>query len=212
MGTNSEAGGRFYDGALDEGVIYNRALSAGEVRYLAGYRAQVIPVLTVAPLSTLEADVDPADPSTLTAVLKINGIDASALVLGTTTTDFEKWPDNPAANADNFDLTNYASLDDSTVIQTVFTQPVTTIFMMERGANDNGFFQALDADGNPVGDKLAFTNADFQLPDAGLQIVNQNAGGIAIEASAPIYGLQILPPEGSLHSIDPASISAVPAP
>ncbi len=43
MGTNSEAGGRFYDGALDEAVIYNRALSAGEVRYLAGFRAMVDP-------------------------------------------------------------------------------------------------------------------------------------------------------------------------
>jgi hypothetical protein len=39
MGTNSEAGGRFYDGALDEGVIYDRALSAGEVRFLAGFSA-----------------------------------------------------------------------------------------------------------------------------------------------------------------------------
>jgi len=43
MGTNSEAGGRFYDGVLDEGVIYNRALSAGEVRYLAGFRPMVDP-------------------------------------------------------------------------------------------------------------------------------------------------------------------------
>jgi hypothetical protein len=43
MGTNSEAGGRFYDGALDEAVIYNRALSAGEIRYLAGFRPMVDP-------------------------------------------------------------------------------------------------------------------------------------------------------------------------
>ena len=41
IGTNSEAVGRFYDGALDEVVIYNRALSAGEVRYLAGFRSMV---------------------------------------------------------------------------------------------------------------------------------------------------------------------------
>ena len=175
-------------------------------------RAPVTPVLTVAPLTTLEADVAPDDPSTLTAVLKINGIDASTLILGTTTTDFEKWPDQPAAYADNLDLTTYASLDDSTVIQTVFGQPVMTVFMMERGANDSGFFQALDADGNPIGEMVAFTSEDFQLPDAGLQIVGQSAGGVAIESTAPISGLRILPPVDGVHSIDPASISAVPAP
>ena len=165
--------------------------------------------ITIGPIDSLEAEVDPADPSTLVAVLKINGIDASALVLGTTTADFEKHADHPAAHADNLDLTTYASLDDSTVIQTVFAQPVTAIFMMERGANDSGFFQPIDADGNAIGDKVAFTAADFQLPDTGLKIVNQNAGGIVIESDVPINGLMILPPEGKLHSIDPASISAI---
>ena len=62
-----------------------------------------------------------------------------------------------------------------------------------------------------IGGKVAFTKADFQLPDTGLKIAGQNAGGIAIEASGPIYGLQFLPPEGGLTGIDPASISAIPA-
>jgi hypothetical protein len=175
-------------------------------------RTPVPPVLTVAPLGSLEADVDPADANTLVSVLKINGIDASALIVGTTTTDFEKFADHPAADADNLDLTTYGSLDDSTVIQTVFARPVTTIFMMERGANDNGFFQALDADGNPTGEMVAFTAADFQLPDAGLKIVGQDAGGIAIQSDVPIGGFVILPSEGGVHSIDPASISAIPIP
>ncbi len=83
---------------------------------------------------------------------------------------------------------------------------------MERGANDSGFFQALDADGNPTGEMVAFTAADFQLPDAGLKIVGQDAGGIEIRSDVPIGGLVILPPEGGVHSIDPASISAIPAP
>ncbi len=167
--------------------------------------------ITIGPIDSLEAEVDPADPGTLVAVLKINGNDAKDLILGTTTADFEKWPDHPAADADNLDLTTYASLDDSTVIQTVFAQPVTTIFIMERGANDSGFFQPIDADGNAIGGKVAFTKADFQLPDTGLKIAGQDAGGIAIEASGPIYGLQFLPPEGGLTGIDPASISAIPA-
>ncbi|UCF17618.1 MAG: hypothetical protein JSW59_09180, partial [Phycisphaerales bacterium] len=175
-------------------------------------RAPVVPVISAAPLNALEVDVDPADPSTLVSILSINGNDASALIVGTTTTDFEKHAGREAVHADNLDLTTYASLDDSTVISTVFGQPVTTIFMMERGANDSGFFQALDTDGNPIGEMIPFTAADFQLPEAGLKIVNQDAGGIAITSDAPIGGLMILPPEGGVHSIDPASISAIAAP
>jgi len=38
IGTNTESGGRFSEGIHDEVMIYNRALSAGEVMYLAGYR------------------------------------------------------------------------------------------------------------------------------------------------------------------------------
>jgi hypothetical protein len=170
------------------------------------------PLLTISQIEDLEAEVDPGNPTTLTAVLGINGTSASSLIVGTTTTDFEKNAGQEAVYADNMDLTTYASLDDSTWIQTMFDQPVTTIFIMERGANDSGFFQALDADGNPIGGAVAFTGEDFQLPEAGLKIVGQTAGGIVISASAPISGLLILPPEGKLHSIDPASISAIPAP
>lgn len=175
-------------------------------------RLRRAPVITVAPLGSLEADIDPNDPNKLVSVLKINGTDASGLIVGTTTTDFEKFSDHPAADTDNLDLTTYASLDDSTVIQTMFARPVTTDFIMERGANDSGFFQALDGNGNPAGEMVAFTAADFQLPDAGLKIVGQDAGGIAIVSDTPIGGLLILPPEGGVHSIDPASISAIGAP
>ncbi|MHC4497073.1 MAG: hypothetical protein ACYSYM_14760, partial [Planctomycetota bacterium] len=181
---------------------------------IALYRTEAqasTPTITVAPLSSLEAERDPADSATLTAVLKINGVDASALIVGATTTDFEKHAGREAIHADNLDLTTYASLDDSTWIQTMFAQPVTTIFLMERGANDSGFFQALDADGNPVGEMVPFEATDFQLPEADLKIVDQNAGGVAIESDVPIGGLMILPPEGGVHSIDPASISAIAA-
>jgi hypothetical protein len=43
LGRNSENTDRLYDGVLDEAMMYNRALSAGEVRYLAGFRAPVDP-------------------------------------------------------------------------------------------------------------------------------------------------------------------------
>ncbi len=38
LGENPESTGRFYDGLLDEVMIYNRALSDGEIMYLAGNR------------------------------------------------------------------------------------------------------------------------------------------------------------------------------
>jgi hypothetical protein len=43
IGTNTQASGRFSESIMDEAVIYNRALSAGEVRYLAGFRPMVDP-------------------------------------------------------------------------------------------------------------------------------------------------------------------------
>jgi hypothetical protein len=78
------------------------------------------------------------------------------------------------------------------------------------GANDSGFFQPIDADGNPIGRRLAFTGADFRLQETGLLLNNQQAGGIAIVAEVPINGLLILPPTGRTNSIDPASVSGIP--
>ena len=39
IGTNTQASGRFSESIVDEAMIYDRALSAGEIRYLAGERA-----------------------------------------------------------------------------------------------------------------------------------------------------------------------------
>jgi len=38
LGENAQATGRFWDGLIDEVMIYNRTLSDGEIRYLAGLR------------------------------------------------------------------------------------------------------------------------------------------------------------------------------
>jgi hypothetical protein len=169
------------------------------------------PVISAGPIDSLDAVLNPDNPRALEAVLAINGIDVNDLIVGTTTTDFEKQADHPAAHADNFDLTTYASLDDSRIIQTVFDVPVTTIFILEMGANDSGFFQPIDADGNPIGGRLAFTGDDFRFQETGLLLNNQQAGGIAIVAEVPINGLLILPPVDRTNSIDPASVSAVAA-
>jgi hypothetical protein len=44
LGDNPEAAGRLLDGMLDEVKLYNRALSEGEVLYLAGFRMPIEPV------------------------------------------------------------------------------------------------------------------------------------------------------------------------
>jgi hypothetical protein len=155
----------------------------------------------------MEIDVDPNAPETAIAVLSINGIDVNDLTLGTTSSDLEKYEDHPAADADNFDLTIYASLDDSTVVKTAFDVPVTTIFILERGADDSGYIQALDANGEPVGDMVSFTPDNFL--DTGYEFAGQKGGAMVITAQAPIYGIQILPPDDGALGIDPVSVSAI---
>ena len=124
-------------------------------------------IITVDPIESLDAltaaDLDPidGDPNALVEVLGINGYAASDLVLGTTSSDFEKFADHPAADADNFDLITYASLDDANVVEIVFDVPVTTVFIMERGADDQGYLLPIHADGAPIGGALKFTTPDF---------------------------------------------------
>ncbi len=143
-------------------------------------------------------------------VQSIDGIDAGSLILGTTSTDFEKYADHPAADADDFELGTYASLDDSTSVTVRFAMPVTTIFIVERGGNDQGLIQPLDESGSPVGGTAAFAQSDwFGL---GLTIAGQAAGAMVITADTPIWGITILPPIGGAIGIDPACICAVPAP
>jgi hypothetical protein len=170
------------------------------------------PAIKVKPISSLDAVVSPTDPNTLVTVNAINGISTSDLIVGTTTHTGTVTA-NPGALADDFDLTTYASCDNSPVVETVFPFPVTTIFILERGANDRGFFQPIDALGKPIGAKVAFVATDFQYDTTGKKrIVGQQAGGVAIQSLKPMSGLLIFPPTGGVTGIDPASISAIPAP
>ncbi|MFZ2147271.1 MAG: LamG domain-containing protein [Sedimentisphaerales bacterium] len=154
IGNNSQNTDREWTGLIDEVAIYNRALSEGEVMYLAGKRAT--PVITVNPIETMEATGDFGD------ILSINGIPVSDLIVGTT-----MFPDPPASepqpaeNADNFSLATAATADNQPYMQTMFGQAVTTIFIFEKSGNDNGSMQALDAMGDPVGNAVVFSPADF---------------------------------------------------
>lgn len=185
--------------------------SGSGVLYVDDFRllpAAVVPTvaagITVAPASSFEATGNDG------MVLSIDGLDVSTLVLGVTSTDFEKYADHPAADADDFSLADYASLDDSGAVTVMFAVPVTTIFIVERGANDQGSIQPLDADGNAAGGTAAFAQSDWYK--SGPTIAGQTAGVMVITADASIFGITILPPAGGVIGIDPACICAVATP
>ena len=159
--------------------------------------------LTVAPLDSIEVTGDDG------MVLSINGVNVDDLVVGTTTTDFEKHAAQPAVYADDFDLGTYASLDDSSYIKMLFAVPVSTVFIVERGGNDLGVIQPLDADGNPIAGMQTFAKSDWYKP--GFKVSGQAGGGLAITSEEPIYGIQVLPAVDANIGLDPASVSGVPA-
>ena len=205
--TTSLGAGTYY-WAVDQVEADGVTIHAGPV-----WSFTVVSVITVGPIESLDAIANPVIPDMLLAPLAINGIDVSGLVQGTTTADFEKYADHPAADADNLGLTTYASLDEATLVKTVFDVPVTTIFILELGADDSGFLQPIDANDIPIGAPLAFTAADFHFEGTDtLKIAGQPAGGMAIVADVPINGIEITPPIDGPLGIDPAIIAAIPVP
>ncbi|MCU0916934.1 MAG: discoidin domain-containing protein [Planctomycetes bacterium] len=180
-----------------QGILY-----VDDLRLLPAAAAPALK-LTIAPAGTIKATGNDG------TVQSINGIDAAKLVLGKTVADYEKYPDHPAAHADDLNLGTYASLDEAKTITTMFAGPVTTIFVIERGGNDSGFIQPLDAAGQLLGEPQPFVTASWSKP--GVTIGGQAAGGLAITSSAPIRGIKFLPPAGGVTGVDPASIAGVPA-
>jgi hypothetical protein len=183
--------------------VGNPAAEGEGTLYVDDIRLVLPPVVTVAPADAVETTGDNG------MVLSINGISVDDLVLGTTTTDFEKWPDHPAPHADDFDLGTYASLDDSSYITMKFDVPLSAVFIIERGANDLGRIQPIDADGNPIGVETTFAKSDWFKP--GIKISGQDAGAMVITAEVPIAGVTILPAQGANMGLDPASVSGLPA-
>jgi hypothetical protein len=86
---------------------------------------------------------------------------------------------------------------------------VRTIFIIERGANDLGFIQLLDAAANPVGTVQPFATTDWFKP--GVKINGQDAGAMVITSRIPISAVTFLPPADAPMGLDPASVSAIPA-
>lgn len=143
-------------------------------------------------------------------VVSIEGIEAKDLILGTTTfAGAPKYADQPPASADDFNTGSSASSDDQAYMQTVFAQPVSKIYLLEKGANDSGYIQAIGANGTPAGGRVAFTAGTF------FKSVNkfggQTGGVIVIAAETPIYGIRILPPDTGALGVDAVCIAGVPA-
>jgi len=171
---------------------------------LSGARAD----LTMAPLSSWDITGDYGD------VLSLNGYPVSRLIVGTTV--FANPPGNTpeelAQNADDFSLATAASADSMAWVETVFTQPVRIIFMLEKNGNDSGTIQGLDVNRNLVGGIVTFTGGALYWTNTGylsslLAVNHQNAWGTVITSDIPIYGIRITAP-----GIDPVSIMAVGQP
>jgi len=163
------------------------------------------PVITISPVDTLEATGDNG------MIISINGISVNDMILGTTTFAGEPKSANfPPQDADNFDLSLGASADDQAYVQTMFAVPVTTIFIIEKGGNDTGYMQSLDKNGDPIGEPVPFTPADFK--DTGLKgVQGQAVAAAVITVDMPIYGIRILPPDDKALGFDPTSVSGIAA-
>ena len=159
-------------------------------------------------------------------VLALNGISASDMMVGTThfydsgnnIIPVGSSPFEQAANSDDFSLATTTSANaPMAYIQTMFSAATTTIFLLEKGGNDSGNFQGLDASGNAVGAALNFVGgAPGWISTGYLSHLNQGvtdpassqiAWGTVITSDVPIYGIRLNSP-----GIDPVSIMVVPVP
>ena len=157
-----------------------------------------MPIITADPVEDMTFGVDDANNVILTS---INGISTDDLVLGVTTGD-----PSLAGVEDDFILERPYGNDLDGLHLTMFSVPVTTIFIVEKDGNDSGKFQPVDAEGNPIGDPLSFNSDNFSDSIAGVNAEGDDMSGTAITAEVPIYGIEIW-----ATGLDPYSISAVPA-
>ena len=154
------------------------------------------PIITAAPVEDMTFGVDDANNVILTS---INGISTQDLILGTTVSD--------KGLMDDFILEGPYDSDVNGVIVTMFDVPVTTIFLVEKDGNDDGYYQPIDADGNPIGGPLGWDDSTWSEKIENVNADGQDMSGTVITAEVPINGIEIWS-----GGIDPYSISALPAP
>jgi len=143
--------------------------------------------------------------------ISTGGTAVADLILGTMTfVSDPKHAQFPPADADNFELSIGASADDQDYVQTVFSEPVTTIFLVEKVGNDTGYIQTLGMNGEPLDEPTPFSPADFTI--TGLKgVQNQDVAVAAVTLDVPVYGIRILPPDDKSLGFDPTSVSGIPA-
>ena len=111
-------------------------------------------------------------------------------------------------NADDFDLSSIASADNQPYFECSFAHPVTSVFFLESGANDSGFMQAYDAEGNRLGARVGFTLSDYLVTEY-RSGNNQVVGGLVVHLTGPVTAIRVTPPTSGVLGFDPLSISAV---
>ena len=99
------------------------------------------------------------------------------------------------ADADNFMFrldgqNDISSIDGIDFQQTIFPFLVDTIFVFERGGNDNGTVQAILAD-DTLGTALELTKNGAPYADTGVNVGGQNAFGYVLTTDVPVKGLRI---------------------
>jgi hypothetical protein len=162
--------------------------------------AEVIaPAGPVGPISALEATGNDGD------ILSINGIPVADLHLGVSAFAGEPaYAGNGPEQGDNFSLATYASADGQDYIETTFSDPVTTLLLIERGANDTGKLFLFDAQDNLVGMPMDFAPTDFA--DTGYTANGQPVGGMMVRADAPFAKVRIGKPADGDLGIDPICV------
>jgi len=121
-------------------------------------------------------------------------------------------PGDIGAKADNYlfrtasGSTDISSIDGIDYQQTIFSQLVDTIFVFERGGNDNGFVYPILAD-DSLGTGLQLAAGGAPYGNTGVGVNGQTAFGYVLETDVPVKGLRI---EASGH--DALTIAAVPEP
>lgn len=142
--------------------------------------------------------------------LWVEGDPAPAATVGGTSNPKEG---DVGSHADNFAFrvdgsNNISSIDGIDFQQTIFPNLVDTVFLFERGGNDEGTWQAILPD-DTLGEPVAFSKANAGGPyaDTGVGVGGQNAYGVVFTSDEPIKGVRIT---ASGH--DTLSISAVPEP
>jgi subtilisin family serine protease len=98
------------------------------------------------------------------------------------------------SRADNYmfrsdESNNISSIDGIDFQETVFPFLTDTFFLLERGGNDSGTWQAIYEDGS-LGPEVAFSAGNVYA-DTGVNVVGQNAFGVVFKTDVPVQGVRI---------------------